>query len=1129
MVRPGGMAMLTLALTSIAAIAGAFAMRGSEAAEPSGFRNASAAEKGSAREQPDALAPDCEDGPASAFRDYLGVPDRDDDADAALRNAMQDERFRMVVVTIADPIDSRLDAAFDQTLTGIGLAAAHLRYTLDRFWLPWQLDRREIEEGHPEHACRTRQAGVVLYRPVAARPEEGAPRKPPLAFLLVGETPTTGIHRFALERALELIEKTGRAAEEPITIIGPTFSGSTASLARELAKSDRSFDVVTGSAADGKSLAQLSSRPRVRFRSTAHRQEDFWSVLMSYLRHVGVPTDQLAILVESDTAFGGGVAAGLLDTVDPSFRERPPILLRFPVHVSRIRSDLDRQRRRQQVVVGGYALPELTVGLRDDPQLYVKDVPPMLSATSENYEEEVLAGELGSLRRRGIRAAAVLATDPRDRSFLVAKLRELVPEALLFTVGSDLLSLYPDLQRAMQGTLVLSTYPLFADAQSWTASGPRLERVQFASGIAEGTHNAAILALAQEHERARLLLDYGCPFQNAARDSRAPPTWISVVGGDAFWPVWADCHRGSAVPAPHLRTWMDAHATSTPVRRVHTPEASRSMLVLTAVLALYAVANALAAFAARGLAPWGPWLHLGHYAPAPASRSHRVWLVVHLGCLALVVLVVAVILFIPGSAGVDPEILAPRSTDWTSVVARLAAAGAGVALGAAGWVAWEHARPRGGRIEGPALPDTRTLLAAAIAVAVPAMALALVAPVVAGFAQQRLGAAWTMLLFERAVHLGSGVSPLPPVLFAALGLHLAMHYQLMRLRDLDGDWRGQLLGRSIQSRDPAFAAADEDVARLSNGQTSLRERSLAVVFVLVPSVVLLPGSSWTPSPEGPGFDLMYRLLLEAATAAAGLSLWRSCRLWAALRKVLVRLPDNSIGAALRRVPELYRPGRVRRLLRSGPEVADLEVSCRLFCAAFPNSSWADARERIDRNLGDGRALVQGGRWRGKLALLEEAAVLAAAIGEEAGPRRADDGGPRARAIEDFLASQLALKLFCALAHLRRLVTFSVAGALAVLFAVALRYQPSGRPMLLMWLIVLGAVASAVVIHVQQARDEVLRWLHARAPGASSFDVSSIPRYVSLGAAPLLALLAFEFPGFGRWIAGWLGPVFGAMK
>ena len=105
--------------------------------------------------------------------------------------------IEFLIATVPDPISSRLPHFFDSFVESLESAAEASGYTPDRYALPW----REKGNRAGDEVPRWRQTlydtvpGMILFRD----PQE---RKLLLIFL-VGETPTTGIHKEAMFSALE--------------------------------------------------------------------------------------------------------------------------------------------------------------------------------------------------------------------------------------------------------------------------------------------------------------------------------------------------------------------------------------------------------------------------------------------------------------------------------------------------------------------------------------------------------------------------------------------------------------------------------------------------------------------------------------------------------------------------------------------------------------------------------------------------------------------------------------------------------------------------------------------------------------------------------------------------------------
>jgi hypothetical protein len=183
----------------------------------------------------------------------------------------------------------------------------------------------------------------------------------------------------------------------------------------------------------------------------------------------------------------------------------------------------------------------------------------MMPAVSGASEELALAGILSASAREGFTYVGLFATDVRDKLFLAERIKKYAPGVTLFTLESDLLYAHPDYNAALEGTLVVSTYPLFTPNQQWTQSKDRAgawrEMLQFTSDGAEGTYNATLAQLNRmradlihlnlESDRSGKLtrprsvvplLEYSMPFSPG---SKYPPVFVSAVGRRGSWPLRA--------------------------------------------------------------------------------------------------------------------------------------------------------------------------------------------------------------------------------------------------------------------------------------------------------------------------------------------------------------------------------------------------------------------------------------------------------------------------------------------------------------------------------------------------------------------------------------------------------------
>jgi hypothetical protein len=374
------------------------------------------AQQGKQSVSPEArLETGCPDAPYNAKRilcEFFGYPGPGED----LRDKT-DRRYRyqldFLIVTIPDPLDSRLPYLFDRNLSSIQRAAEADHFLLDRFDLPWIEEIRtkahanehskesdDPENDDHEHHSFKQEPGFILFRdPNPEKAQERASSRALLVFL-VGETPTTGIHKRALVSALDQIRElcgshssysipsavtdqgAGSIRASPrdqnettcgtIKILGPSFSGSAESLdfalhawldSRAQAGSVH-FRIRSGTAtavpffesAPNCSYFQFPGKQPENlgptFASTVVRDTEALNELLRYLQEqhfVGKPF-HVALLTEGNTAYGSSLFhARNAKIACPSEKIVAPVVkLPFPLHISRLRSESEKVRRGEQ-------------------------------------------------------------------------------------------------------------------------------------------------------------------------------------------------------------------------------------------------------------------------------------------------------------------------------------------------------------------------------------------------------------------------------------------------------------------------------------------------------------------------------------------------------------------------------------------------------------------------------------------------------------------------------------------------------------------------------------------------------------------------------------------------------------
>jgi hypothetical protein len=115
-------------------------------------------------------------------------------------------RPRVIVAVLPDPVHTQLALRFDESADELQNSMQDLGWTYDRAWLPWDnkehedaedFDQRMENKGAQE--SYERSPGAILFR---ADPDKGT--KQQLIVLVVGDTPTEGVHAEAFRNAIKI-------------------------------------------------------------------------------------------------------------------------------------------------------------------------------------------------------------------------------------------------------------------------------------------------------------------------------------------------------------------------------------------------------------------------------------------------------------------------------------------------------------------------------------------------------------------------------------------------------------------------------------------------------------------------------------------------------------------------------------------------------------------------------------------------------------------------------------------------------------------------------------------------------------------------------------------------------------
>ena len=239
-----------------------------------------------------------------------------------------DPRFQpsFLIATFPDPLHTHFSLLFDRFVEAMQEAAQDEGYEYDSSWLPWETQKPSlallVDQDEVDDRKRNGRISRVSCCSKAGEQSAGpnTPYKKALIVFIVGEEPTRGIHRKQFENAvawIEKLEKHGKGSSR-VGILGPTFSGSLASLA-ELLSADKlanrlnggkGLAIYTGSASsrdDGQRFSATFQTVGVDFRSFVQDDE---TELDRFCRYIGrlpdgrIDVSKFAILSEDETAYG---------------------------------------------------------------------------------------------------------------------------------------------------------------------------------------------------------------------------------------------------------------------------------------------------------------------------------------------------------------------------------------------------------------------------------------------------------------------------------------------------------------------------------------------------------------------------------------------------------------------------------------------------------------------------------------------------------------------------------------------------------------------------------------------------------------------------------------------------------
>jgi hypothetical protein len=1088
-----------------------------------------------------------------------------------------------LIATVPDPVDSPYGHAFDQVVDAVQRAVENKDgYVLDRCWLPWDVDRKaKPKPGDPPSNLRTEHPGVLLFR--HGRDKTRNVKSPGLCVVfLVGETPMGGIHKQALYAALKLMADVGHPETAPVRIVGPHFSGSQTSLqfvigdwwkvgdslfSDHQAHPTYHFKIITGNATAVRKNEFFSfdankenfpswRQDGVTFSSTVVPTRTTLGALLHFLtRRDGSGTQEplpwgvdllpgkVAILTESNTAFGKAF---------DDIKKDQLITLRFPLHISRVKNEYNTAAKEKDKKTGlTEDDPLLGLSITED-QGANEGVPSQGGSTTTATNGQVLSRILQTISREQCRYVGVIASDTRDKLFLIRLIREHCPDVRVFVTDGDLLLTHPEYRYYMRGVIIGSTYPLVPRNQNWV-NGDARERILFPSVGAQGYYNATLMQLGLNAK----LLEYAAPAF-ALRDpnrpdlaDNRPPIWVSMVAPN-----------GAIVPLQLYTRYDDKYGYLAPNELPEESDGRAALSGLDFPGAMLPVGLGLLTWwiLLVGRAWLNPNTRLFWRSGSLLTLPDLFYRNIILGSQVLLAVPVVIIAWTYAEAREFHSMLSLGLLAITlfflaalalAMLKPLCRRGVGTVL---------RGRPLAGDSgalnTGP--PDSRAETATWLLLNLGLFTL------VVGFAALCLFRFWMLgdfarraLFFIRAVDLSTGLSPLTPLFFVCCGYAAWGFFQLKRTHLAErfhvptpypaGEMFRRLNVADAEVRDEVAyeAIAVRHAKPIAGAMVGLAGFGLAVWLQSLPTV------------EGWAWDLLFFVGFSGLFLLSATTLVRLFFLWGRVKALLDAVAAQPMMRAFGRLPVKVTEVFGRYLFTQNPHLSHLQVPAhqlRLLveavdkdpaapCSLRGLSAIADEIEAtLAEQLAAGRR--RGAARRAERLVRDRLSMVAGRCLEVLAPRgrwlavdEAFGSGPNKDEVkaaepawvalaESVAATQVVIYISQFFVQLRNLVWAAlITSSLLLMAATSYPFHP--EKLLLLGLIALSGAGMAAVIYVlvEMNRDEVVSRVTRTTPGKFSFDSGFLGSFFTY-IVPAAGVLAAQLSGSFRWI---LEPILRVMK
>ncbi|HUO29400.1 MAG TPA: hypothetical protein VMU80_09295 [Bryobacteraceae bacterium] len=168
-----------------------------------------------------------------------------------------------------------------------------------------------------------------------------------------------------------------------------------------------------------------------------------------------------------------------------------------------------------------------------DPASGEDSIPAYSEVQTPLSQDAIIDAIARELVERETRLVFIAASNPLDVMFLMRAIRQVAPDIRIITDDPQILMVPEASRDPLSGTVVLSTYPMFADGERWL--DPSGDRLVFPDPWAQGTYNVAQFLLADLHalfDKQKL-----SGYSQFAGSSRYPGMWALSLTRSGFLPL----------------------------------------------------------------------------------------------------------------------------------------------------------------------------------------------------------------------------------------------------------------------------------------------------------------------------------------------------------------------------------------------------------------------------------------------------------------------------------------------------------------------------------------------------------------------------------------------------------------